>query len=410
MLEPMTNFSNDLKNFNTSFSVGIQYFSVPFFLGIGGKIKQSEEDFIVHEILPNGIPIKDGSELGPSLGGMYTHCVLIKSGIDTFTAIKQISQKLKISEKDIGYAGLKDAKAKTYQRISLWCTNISQISSLSIPNLQLINPIRQKFGIKIGDLSGNFFNIRIKDIQRAPCQSEWNSFIKTLSVSGLLNYYGTQRFGSIRPVLHNIGKFLIQKNYEEVIHEYIGHISPLESQYITQLRKDFLNGLDLKKIFSAFPPKYSIERILLAGLEKEWSPKQIVSRLPLSFLRLSISAYQSYIFNMVLNSLLDIEYKITTGTLLPLPGFNTSSTNYPDVIWNNLITVLESDSITLSDFRSLDKKLRSKGSERKSKILINDFTIHTDNTMNDEEVNVSFSLPKGVYATILTREITKVDN
>ncbi|WP_455463647.1 tRNA pseudouridine(13) synthase TruD, partial [Candidatus Hodarchaeum mangrovi] len=194
----MTIFSNDLKDFNASLSVGILYFSVPFFKGTGGKIKQTEEDFIVYEILPNGIPIKDGSELGPSLGGMYTHCVLVKSGIDTFTAIKRISQALKIPEKDIGYAGLKDAKAKTYQRISLWGTNFSQFSSLSISNLQLINPIRQKFGVKIGDLSGNLFDIQIKDINRNPSKFEWNFLIKTLNTSGLLNYFGKQRFGSVR--------------------------------------------------------------------------------------------------------------------------------------------------------------------------------------------------------------------
>jgi len=408
----MTSFSNDLKNFNTSlsFSVGIHYFSTPFFKGTGGKIKQTEEDFIVHEILPNGTPIKDGSELGPSLGGMYTHCVLFKSGIDTFTAIKRISQTLKIPERDIGYAGLKDAKAKTYQRISLWGTNFPQFTSVSIPNLLLINPIRQKFGIKIGDLSGNLFNIRIKDIKQYPSQSEWKIFIKTLNTSGLLNYFGKQRFGSIRPVLHNVGKYLVQKNYDEIIHEYIGKISSLESPFITQLRQDFLSGFALKEIRSSFPPKYSIEKTLLTGLEMNLTSKQIVSRLPSSFLRLSISAYQSYIFNMVLNSLLDTNYEITTRTDLPLPGYDISSLNFPEIIWNNLITLLESDSIVLTDFKSLDTRLRSKGSMRKAKIPITDFRLHPNNGSNKMDVNVSFSLPKGVYATILTREIIKVDN
>ncbi len=408
MLGPMTIFSNDLKDFNASLSVGILYFSVPFFKGTGGKIKQTEEDFIVYEILPNGIPIKDGSELGPSLGGMYTHCVLVKSGIDTFTAIKRISQALKIPEKDIGYAGLKDAKAKTYQRISLWGTNFSQFSSLSISNLQLINPIRQKFGVKIGDLSGNLFDIQIKDINRNPSKFEWNFLIKTLNTSGLLNYFGKQRFGSVRPVLHNIGKYLIQRDYEELIYEYIGKTSPLESSFISQLRQNFLNGSDPKEILFSFPAKYRIEKTLLTGLVKNRSSKQIVSKLPSSFLRLSISAYQSYVFNLVLNSLLDVNHEITTRTELPLPGYGTSSSSFPNVIWNNLITILETDSIALADFKSLDKKLRSKGSMRKAKILITDLKINTINGTN--EINVSFSLPRGVYATILTREITKVDN
>ena len=47
--------------------VGIKGFLFDF-PGIGGEIKTSPEDFIVREILPDGLVITDGSEIGNDIG------------------------------------------------------------------------------------------------------------------------------------------------------------------------------------------------------------------------------------------------------------------------------------------------------------------------------------------------------
>ena len=95
-----------------------------------------------------------------------SRCVLWKSGFDTFRAINKLSSFLGIEEKDFGFAGLKDAVAETYQRISIWNIDISFIERINIPNIKLFHPIRQKFAIKTGDLLGNYFKIKIQDIRR----------------------------------------------------------------------------------------------------------------------------------------------------------------------------------------------------------------------------------------------------
>src|SRR3989338_6162306 len=73
------------------------------------KIKQIPEDFIVKEI--NDIKFDDN--------GIYSYFLLKKRNYNTLRAIKIISEKLKIPEKNIGFAGSKDKNAVTEQIISI---------------------------------------------------------------------------------------------------------------------------------------------------------------------------------------------------------------------------------------------------------------------------------------------------
>ena len=77
--------------------------------GIGGTIKRSEEDFIVEEL-----PLYP-----PSGEGTHTYFCIEKHGLTTFAAIDRVARALGERSRDIGYAGLKDARAVTRQVLSL---------------------------------------------------------------------------------------------------------------------------------------------------------------------------------------------------------------------------------------------------------------------------------------------------
>lgn len=396
------------KDYSTESIIGIHGYSTPQFSGTGGTIKKRNEDFIVREIPPSRKPIFDGSEIGEDVGGMYIHCILWKTGLDTFSAIRTLSNSLKIPEADFGYAGLKDAAAETFQRISIWNIDASRINSINIPKIKLFHPIRQKFAIKTGDLLGNFFEIKICDIKEVWNSQDWNAFKNHLMSDGVPNFYGPQRFGSKRPLLHLIGKFLIKEEYSKVIERYIGETSPLEHAYITQLREDFSNTSLYNNIRSKFPKSYSIERSLLLGLEKDLSPKNIILKLPKSFLRLAVSAYQSYIFNKTLSYLLETDFSLNADSVIPLPGYKSNKNETNELIWNEILTLLEEDGINFQDFGDNKLNLRSKGFSRKVLCFPIGFSY---SSIKDEKksINVNFSLSKGCYATIVIREITKTE-
>src|SRR5690349_8085284 len=95
------------------------------FAGVGGTIKVRAEDFFVQEI-----PLYE-----PTGEGEHVYCEIEKIGVTTFDAINAIARALNISSRDIGYAGMKDARAITRQVFSIWGVSESDVMALKLPNI-----------------------------------------------------------------------------------------------------------------------------------------------------------------------------------------------------------------------------------------------------------------------------------
>lgn len=388
--------------------VGIHGYTYAQLKGTGGTIKQQNQDFIVREIPPSGKPIFKGSEIGNDVGGLFIHAVLWKTGLDTFNAIRKLSNHLKHPERDFGFAGLKDAAAETYQRISIWNIDKELIKTINLANIKVFHPIRQKFSVKIGDLEGNFFEIIIRDILDEWTIEEWEDFKINLESNGILNFYGLQRFGTTRPILHLIGKLLLQGEYSEVIHKYLGESSPLENERIAKLRLEYHETHSYNNLRIKFPESYQIEKMLLTGLERNHTAKTIILNLPKNFLKLAISAYQSYLFNKVLSYLNNVEFPLSVNEAIPLPGYQTDRKKIPKMISDTVTLFLEEDALNFQSFNHEHSNLRSKGSTRQAIILPTKFSYSQEN-LTEKEKRVSFCLPKGSYGTVVIREIIKAE-
>src|SRR5437762_14289492 len=90
------------------------------FPGIGGALKNRPEDFFVQEI-----PLYE-----PSGVGEHVYIEIEKIGLTTFDAIDQIARALRISSRDIGYAGMKDARAISRQILSIQGTSEGALMNL----------------------------------------------------------------------------------------------------------------------------------------------------------------------------------------------------------------------------------------------------------------------------------------
>src|SRR3712207_2853813 len=73
------------------------------FPGIGGTIKNREEDFFVQEV-----PLYE-----PSGEGEHVYCEIQKVGLTTFEAVSRVARAMGVRSRDVGYAGMKDARAVT---------------------------------------------------------------------------------------------------------------------------------------------------------------------------------------------------------------------------------------------------------------------------------------------------------
>ena len=119
------------------------------------KIKQIPEDFIVKEI--NDTEFNDN--------GQYSYFLLKKKNYNTLKAINTISQKLRINEKNISFAGNKDRSAITEQLISIK-NGRKNIENLQIKDIELKFLGKGNEKIFLGNLTGNEFIITIRNLAK----------------------------------------------------------------------------------------------------------------------------------------------------------------------------------------------------------------------------------------------------
>jgi len=136
-------------------------------------LKEKPEDFCVKEV----IDLKLGK-------GNYTYFILKKTNWNTMDAINKIAYRLHIKTKRFGFAGFKDKRAITEQYVSVKNIDAKRLEGLKIKDIEIEVVGKGKEKIRLGDLKGNEFKIRVKG-KKIKKKLNW-----------IVNYYGEQRFGS----------------------------------------------------------------------------------------------------------------------------------------------------------------------------------------------------------------------
>ena len=384
------------------------------------KLKQLPTDFIVEEI-----PIiriaqeKDDQSI----------FLLEKKEIDTYNAIHSIAKKLHIPLSEIGYAGLKDKHALTRQYISIPTHYEVHNTKIDALNIQLVGYRRKK--IKIGDLKGNKFTIIVHDVKNSELDDVFE-IAKTISRSGVPNYFDSQRFGSVIKK-EFIAKYVIKKDYEQAVKLYLTAYFESEPRRIKDEKSKILAGWD---DLSNVAVGDKVFAIIIKEYLKTDSWLSAYKKIPPTLREMFVNAYQSYIWNECIKEVLKIcvdEKKLypidyAAGSLI---FYETLSKNEMQHIPPTFRTV--SDTAIFSDFekqvidlvllrqgiRLADLNIESEtGSFFKSHarpiIVIPENFLISDpvkDELNDMmrsskfKIEVSFILPKGSYATIVTKHL-----
>ncbi|WP_337189682.1 tRNA pseudouridine(13) synthase TruD [Gilliamella sp. Pas-s25] len=149
-----------------------------------GQYKQQHEDFMVTE------------DLGFELTGDGEHVLafLQKRDCNTIFVAEQLAKYVGISAKLVSYAGLKDRQAITTQWFSLHMPGqqTPDFSAFDVAGCQILKVTRHNKKLKIGALKGNYFKIRLRNLN---AQSEIESKLALIKQHGVPNYFGEQRFG-----------------------------------------------------------------------------------------------------------------------------------------------------------------------------------------------------------------------
>ena len=420
--------------------------------GIGGSIRSRLDDFLVVEVSLDGIPCtpENVGELGVNGEGEYTWFLLEKRGVDTITALRIIARTLGISHKRFSVAGLKDARAVTFQLACVRGVEPSELPKRPSDKVLIHAAFKMPFKLTPGMLYGNEFRIRVRGLTSTFSEAESRLRAVELEleeVGGAPNYYGYQRFGTIRPLTHVVGKHIVRGDFEMAVRELLTRVFPHESPRAKEARRYLSSTWDLRGALKLFPLRLHHERAILHYLVKHPGDYSgAIRTLPLQVRRLFVGAFQAYLFNLVVSRRLELGLPLSravVGDLVALyRGWSLSgvlrvnSANIEKV--NELIAtrraevvanvpgyktvpahgipgeiekeVLAKEGVSLDMFlvRRMPE-LSSRGTLRP--IALRPLRMSYEIERTDEPtVLFCFTLRKGMYATVLLREFIKPED
>lgn len=211
---------------------------------LSADYKTHPEDFIVTEVLP----------IANNLTGNGEHLWLFiqKCNINTTHLLELLAKATHIPIHDIGYSGLKDRHAITYQWVSLRLPKISNIDTItstinqSLQNHEYINITKFMWHNKKlnrGTHKSNQFCIILRNVIGNKLNIE-NS-LKIIKKDGVPNLFGEQRFGNNGNNLEQAKTFLQKQiSSKNPKRKY----SQKESLFISSVRSFLFNEILKKRI------------------------------------------------------------------------------------------------------------------------------------------------------------------
>jgi tRNA pseudouridine13 synthase len=396
---------------------GIEIYSTKFD-GIGGSIKVRYEDFNVLELLVEPI-LRD---LSKKADNVYRFPVLVlqKRGLDSNHAIFEISDQLGTK---IRVLGIKDSKAVTSQYATCEGKKFRE-GTTAHTKLSLLG--FSKRPINKSHIMGNQFEIRVSN----PLRNDISEFIT--EIGNIPNYYGLQRFGSERLVTHLVGRAIINENFKEAVEIFLCHTTEYDTQFSKEIREKCNDSNNYVKVIKIIPKGMDLERNLLRSLLDGKGYKNALRSIPINIRRLFVHAYQAYLFNKCLSSMLrrgesinscvknDFCFKLEnqmalgklikytnddTTNLVPamqLPGYSFKSKD--GRFEDKMSIMMKEENISPKNFHVKEmQELSVEGGFRQLPLLVTDFSYC-------ENLIVKFKMPIGSYATILLRELMKPED
>ena len=339
--------------------------------------------------------------------------------------------------RDIGYAGLKDAHAVTRQWISIERIPPDRVRRLKLRNIKILEWGRHEKPLKIGCLKGNRFRIRIREVNgpMAEAVQQAQAILTVLCERGMPNAFGPQRFGN-RLNSHDLGKTILLGQREVFLDLLMG--DPRAEDNANEFRVRSLYGRgQFNKALKTCPAHLSDTRRILSALVRTRGDKRkAFDFVPKSRVKFLVSAYQSYLFNQVLDVRMpdidqlltgDIAFRHDKGDTIQVKNpateqprctqFEISPTgpifcptmDKPQGQAGKIENIVLHKAQVSNLAKTADtKKYLTHGGRRPLRVLPTNASVSRGRSKNGEYLELKFDLTSGSYATVLLREVMKV--
>jgi len=399
--------------------------------GTGGSIKERPEDFLVEEI-----PLYE-----PCGSGEHLYLFIEKRSMSTGELVSLLASHFGVPRAAIGYAGLKDKLAITRQVMSV---HVPGKVSEDFPMIR-----HERAGVlwsdshtnklRPGHLRGNRFSIRIRG---APIRGVLHAraALARLARLGVPNRVGEQRFGPLANN-HLVGREIVLGRDDGALRLLLG---PGDSAHgpLARAREAFARG-EYREALAAVPRAARAEQAALRALVRGGDARAAVNAMDAHALRFFVSAFQSAVFNSLLDERLgagalgslapgDLAMKHDNRAVFAVdnvaaaePGLSERLARFEvsptGPMWGTRmqrasgavdvteLAALERFGVTLEELDAFDRRRGRmiEGARRPYRVPVTDPEVEAGADEHGEFIRCAFDLPRGAFATVVLREVMK---
>ncbi|MGQ0504318.1 MAG: tRNA pseudouridine(13) synthase TruD [Myxococcaceae bacterium] len=385
------------------------------------RIKQRPEDFSV----------KESYRFDEVPTGRHRVYLMDKQKLSTFDAIDRIRERFGLKPGAISYCGLKDKQGRTEQLIAVDNADVE----LQEPDLRLKFLGRTERALSAANTTSNRFSVTVRALTEDDLPPLTLAAAE-VSRLGVVNYFDSQRFGSLKHGQGFIAKDLIRGDFEAALKNYLAKPSPLDRSEDAKVKEFWRSNWGDWNLRAPFESNKKYFRILNVLRE---DPKDFVRaflQIDSAYRALLLFTYQSYLWNegvrRYLQLLLPREHmfpmQYQAGTLLfhrdadrgtleklrraTFPLLAPDSKIHDPKVKEAVDWVLGKEKLKLQELRIEEaaQLLFFKHEERA--LLAEPHKLVVGRTMRDEvnrneflKVNVAFTLPPGSYATLVIKRL-----
>lgn len=361
-----TDENNDLESSATSADARLEDASLPYLTadlpGIGGQLKQQPGDFEVEEI----------PAYQPAGAGEHLFLWIEKTGISTEQLTRHLVRTLRVAQRDIGVAALKDRHAVTRQYVSVPAKSAPNLPAVESAEVRVLSASLHQNKLRTGHLRGNRFSILLRDVPANALELA-GQIASQIEQCGVPNYFGEQRFGT-EGETSELGFALLRGEQTPA------DIHPSRRRFLVKLALSAAQSVLFNELLSERIRSGELHRAILGDvLQVVASGGVFVCEDP------SIDQGR-----------FDAREVVPTG-----PMFGPKMKQATHDIARREAQVLDRHQLTMDQF-GLYRDLTS-GTRRPYIIFPEELRV----TAEAEGLRFRFSLPSGCYATVLLREFRK---
>jgi len=264
---------------------------------------------------PDDFCVKECTAFTPD-GGDYALYRLTKRSLGTPEAIEALLRRWRIDRRLVAYGGLKDRHAVTVQHVTI---HRGPRRGLKQTNLELtyLGQASRPFGSK--DIASNAFTIVLRDVAE-PEVLPARQALDAAASEGLPNYFDDQRFGSVGQSGDFIARAWCAGDYERTLWLALADPNPHDRSQTraqrTLLREHWGDWQRLAAKLQRTP-----WRDILSHLVRHPTDfRGAVSKLRQDVRSLYLAAFQSFLWNRMLAELLQARLAADRLVLIPVAG------------------------------------------------------------------------------------------